>query len=174
MISMHSLYIKNYACINFANLRLAISNSHTISVLVKAEQQIEKVPIWLVGDTERRFFRVLEGIEVSTAFPLVLFLYQTISDKADLFKALEILESYLVRRNICKLTTKNYNKLFVQIINELKKFYAQDEEISPYIEQLKIDGEDKFSIIRDVHDVEIGGKKLITILANDLIKLLYK
>ena len=32
-----------------------ISNSHTISVLVKAEQQIEKAPIWLIGDTDRQF-----------------------------------------------------------------------------------------------------------------------
>ena len=72
---------------------------------------------------------------------------------------------------------KYNNKLgfnLYDFINELKKFYAQDEEISPYIEQLKIDGEDKFSVIKDVPDVEIGGKKLITILANDLIKLLYE
>lgn len=72
---------------------------------------------------------------------------------------------------------KYNNKLgfnLYDFINELKKYYSQDEEISPYIEQLTIDGEDKFSIIKDVPDVEIGGKKLITILANDLIKLLYK
>jgi hypothetical protein len=35
--------------------RAAISNSHTISVLVKADQQIEKVPIWLIGDENRKF-----------------------------------------------------------------------------------------------------------------------
>jgi hypothetical protein len=72
---------------------------------------------------------------------------------------------------------KYNNKLgfnLYDFVNELKKFYSQDESISPYIEQLKIDGESKFSIIKDIPDVEIGGKKLITILANDLIKLLYK
>jgi len=72
---------------------------------------------------------------------------------------------------------KYNNKLgfnLYDFVNELKKYYAQDEEISPYIEQLTIDGEDKFSIIKNVPDVEIGGKKLISILANDLIKLLYK
>ena len=72
---------------------------------------------------------------------------------------------------------KYNNKLgfnLYDFINELKKYYAQDEEISPYIEQLTIDGENKFSVIKNVPDVEIGGKKLITILANDLIKLLYK
>ena len=36
-------------------LRNLTSRSHTISVLVRANQQEEKVPIWLVGDTERRF-----------------------------------------------------------------------------------------------------------------------
>ena len=33
----------------------SLSNNHTISVLFKAEQQQEKVPIWLVGDNEKKF-----------------------------------------------------------------------------------------------------------------------
>jgi len=36
-------------------LRNLTSRSHTISLLVRANQQEEKVPIWLVGDEERRF-----------------------------------------------------------------------------------------------------------------------
>jgi hypothetical protein len=36
-------------------LRNLTSRSHTISVLVRANQQEEKVPIWLIGDEERRF-----------------------------------------------------------------------------------------------------------------------
>jgi hypothetical protein len=36
-------------------LRNVTNRSHTISILVRAHQQEEKVPIWLVGDTERRF-----------------------------------------------------------------------------------------------------------------------
>jgi len=37
------------------DMRFAISSSHTISILVKADQQIEKVPIWLIGDGNRKF-----------------------------------------------------------------------------------------------------------------------
>ena len=37
------------------DLRNVISKSHTVSILVKADQQIEKVPIYLIGDTQRRF-----------------------------------------------------------------------------------------------------------------------
>jgi len=36
-------------------LRNLTSRSHTISVLVRAHQQEEKVPVWLVGDMDRRF-----------------------------------------------------------------------------------------------------------------------
>lgn len=37
------------------DIRNSISKSHTVSILVKADQQIEKVPIYLIGDDERRF-----------------------------------------------------------------------------------------------------------------------
>lgn len=72
---------------------------------------------------------------------------------------------------------KYNNKLgfnLFDFINEMKKYYAQDEELSPYIEALTIEGEDKFSVIKNIPEVVIDGKKLITILANDLINLLYK
>ena len=36
-------------------LRNLTSRSHTVSVLVRAYQQEDKVPIWLVGDDDRRF-----------------------------------------------------------------------------------------------------------------------
>lgn len=72
------------------------------------------------SDLERRFFRVIDGIEVSTAYPLIMYIYQNVSNESERLKCLQYLESYLMRRNICKLTTKNYNKVFVQIMNDLK------------------------------------------------------
>jgi len=59
-------------------------------------------------------------------------------------------------------------------VNELKNHYMKDDLMREQIEQLTIQGEDKFSVIRNIPDVEINGKKLITILTNDLIRLLYK
>jgi gluconate kinase len=57
-------------------------------------------------------------------------------------------------------------------VNELKNHYMKDDLMKEQIEQLIIEGEDKFSVIRNIPDVEINGKKLISILTNDLIKLL--
>ena len=72
---------------------------------------------------------------------------------------------------------KYNNKLGINLtdfVNELKKYYMKDELISEHIKSLTIEGEDKFSVIKNIPDVEINGKKLITILTNDLLKLLYK
>jgi len=38
-----------------SHLRGCLNENHTISILVKAEQQIEKAPIYLIGDNERIF-----------------------------------------------------------------------------------------------------------------------
>ena len=60
-----------------------------------------------------------------------------------------------------------------KFVNEMKNYYAKNEKISGYISELVIDGEDKFSVIRNIPDVEIDGQKLISIIAGDLIKLLH-
>jgi len=65
---------------------------------------------------------------------------------------------------------KGFNlKVFV---DNLKVHYSKDEALKEHIEKLEIVGEDKFSIIKNIPDVEVNGKKLISILAEDLIKLL--
>ena len=68
---------------------------------------------------EERFFHIIENLEITTVFPLILFIYKQVPDKNTRLQLLKILESYLVRRNVCRLTTKNYNHLFIQIINKL-------------------------------------------------------
>lgn len=65
---------------------------------------------------------------------------------------------------------KGFNlKLFV---DNLKVYYSYNEVLKEHIDKLEIDGNDVFSIIRNIPDVEIDGRKLISILAEDLIKLL--
>jgi hypothetical protein len=60
-----------------------------------------------------------------------------------------------------------------EFINHLKEYYKTNSEICKYVSELVIDGNDKFSIIRNIPDIEIDGKKLISIITEDLIKLLY-
>lgn len=62
----------------------------------------------------------------------------------------------------------------LKFIEALKTYYSKDEELIKHFENLKIDGNDKFSTIRNIPNVEVNGKKLINILSEDIIKLLYK
>ena len=68
------------------------------------------------------FSRRLVRWDVTTIYPLVLRLWETkeldIDDKINSF---ETLLSYIVRRAVCDLTKKNYNKFFLTVIEHLDK-----------------------------------------------------
>lgn len=68
---------------------------------------------------EERFFHIIENLEITTVYPLILYIYKQVADTDTRLQLLKIIESYLVRRNVCRLTTKNYNNLFIQIIGKL-------------------------------------------------------
>jgi hypothetical protein len=76
-------------------------------------------------EVEKRFFHVVESLTVTTIYPLVLDAYRTVADAQSRVDILRTLESYLVRRNVCRLTTKNYNLLFIQIIREIRNRNVQ-------------------------------------------------
>ncbi len=66
----------------------------------------------------------------------------------------------------------------VQFVTELKRFYtnkySDNEKVSKLIESIQINGAEEFSSIGNIPNIEFGGKKLIAIITEDLIKLLSK
>jgi hypothetical protein len=65
-----------------------------------------------------------------------------------------------------------------RFVNELKSYYITKYEKSPklikLIENINIEGGEKFSSIKNIPLIEVGGKKMISIITEDLIKLLSK
>lgn len=72
------------------------------------------------GDPIGDFGRFADAFDVSTAMPLVVYLATEANLGEDLPRALDALKSYILRRDLCGLTTKNYNRLFVGIIDRLR------------------------------------------------------
>jgi hypothetical protein len=66
------------------------------------------------------FGRFADAFDVSTAMPLVVYLATEPDVAAEIDRALKALESYILRRDICGLTTKNYNRFFIGIIDRLR------------------------------------------------------
>lgn len=65
-----------------------------------------------------------------------------------------------------------------KFVNELKTYYTKkystDPEFTKSILNIKVDGTINYSIIKNIPLIEVEGKKLITKITEDLIKLLSK
>lgn len=100
---------------------------------------------------KKRFFQIASEFEITTIMPLMLYIMKQVKDEEELKKILAVLESYIARRTICKMTTKNYNNLFLGLLVELKKWdkitsekllekllsYKEDTNVFPTDEQVK-------------------------------------
>lgn len=76
---------------------------------------------------EELFFYRLKQLDTTTVYPLLLEVLKRYGSSADRPARLQILgdvESFFVRRAICELTAKNYNKLVVDLLKEL---HGQDD-----------------------------------------------
>ncbi|MFD0726247.1 DUF262 domain-containing protein [Lysobacter brunescens] len=63
------------------------------------------------------FARLIKALDVATVTPLYLALRERLpEDSAELKQALRDLSSYLVRRAVCGLTTKSYNRFFIRVL----------------------------------------------------------
>ena len=62
----------------------------------------------------------LERFEVSPVYPLILLLLAEDLNDHELNKCATIIESYLVRRSVCGLTNKNYNRTFLLLARALR------------------------------------------------------
>jgi len=73
------------------------------------------------NDILGRFGWFAEAFDVSTVMPLVIYLATDSECAPELEEGLRILESYILRRDICGLTIKSYNRFFVGAIDKLKQ-----------------------------------------------------
>jgi hypothetical protein len=84
----------------------------------------------------RKYLERLNRIEVTTAYPLLLNLYNKMDEhiisEPDFIIMLQTIENYLIRRFVCGYTTNHLNKVFPVAISQLDKKYQDN-----YVEGLK-------------------------------------
>lgn len=68
-----------------------------------------------------RFSAFLEIFDLSTVYPLVLGIMGAEPGNDEIAGMLEDLESYIFRRAVCDLGTKNYNRFFLAVLGKLSK-----------------------------------------------------
>lgn len=86
------------------------------------------------------FGRFADAFDMSTAMPLVVFLATDPTVGQSLEHGLDALKSYVLRRDMCGLTTKGYNRFFVGIIDRLRRVETDRvEAMIEYLEERLID-----------------------------------
>jgi hypothetical protein len=65
-----------------------------------------------------------------------------------------------------------------KFVNELKSYYlkkySDNSNVVSLVENIVVDGNDKYSMVKNIPPVEVDGRKMISIITEDLIKLLSK
>jgi len=90
---------------------------------------------------EGQFFYRLEQLDTTTVYPVLLAALHGLNRRKDRNELLGImghLESFLVRRAVCGLTTKNYNRLFLDLLQHLKRTSFAAAQVETFL--LKLEG----------------------------------
>jgi hypothetical protein len=91
------------------------------------------------GDPIAPLATFLKVFDVGTAYPLLLFLLDAELSDSDWVEASSILESYLLRRAVCNLTTKALNRVFLVLTRALARDGATPTNIRTHLVGLKGD-----------------------------------
>lgn len=66
------------------------------------------------------------------------------------------------------------NKFVTELKGYYIKKYSNDPKVCQMIESINVDGNDKYSMVKNIPLVTVDGRKMISIITEDLIKLLSK
>lgn len=77
----------------------------------------------------------LDAFDIRTAYPLLLTLLDVKIDESQWSAIAVTLESYLLRRAVCGLTTKNYNRVFLQLTRGLRRDGVIPENLGTLLAQ---------------------------------------
>lgn len=99
---------------NFESIEEELSEIFAVSI--NAKRLISQKQDDCLG----RFGQLASIFDTTTMFPLVLYLAKMAKSNEILAECLTHLESYIVRRDICRLTTKNYNNVFIDVLKNLE------------------------------------------------------
>jgi len=89
----------------------------------------------------QRLNLIIFGLDTATIIPYVLYVSKKVQKESDRLEIFKYLETYLMRRIICRATTKNYNQLFrsalinneIDTLSKLKEFVENKSEKINYM-----------------------------------------
>jgi hypothetical protein len=92
-----------------------------LATLSRQRTQFRRLLDPKIDDQLYQLASALVSFDTSTAYPLLLFLLDAKLSEPDLSNISRSLESYIVRRSVCNLTSKAYNRVFLAVMRQLRE-----------------------------------------------------
>ena len=123
------------------------------------EQDIDK------NNFIQRLNIIIFGLDTATIIPYILYVSKKVQNESDKYKIFRYLEAYLMRRIICRETTKNYNQLFRSslINNEIDSLLKLKELIENKSEKINFMPTDE-DVQKGFNQALLSNKQTKTIL----------
>jgi hypothetical protein len=109
-----------------------LTGSQVIADLARSGRNYLEMQAYPRETLEGQFFYRQNLMDTTTTIPLLLYLFgldSGVLPRARRQTALRAIESYLVRRMLCRFTTKGYNRIFLDLLGEVKKQPAEADEV---------------------------------------------
>src|SRR3989338_4665408 len=108
-----------------------------LSVLAKQGKDFRRIIEPAKDDVLFSLVTFLRSFDISTVYPLLLYLLDGTVGDDDFRRITMVIESYLLRRAVCGYTTKGYNRIFLTMIRFLQENGANLGNINKYLSELE-------------------------------------
>ena len=110
-----------------------------LSVLAKQGKDFRRIIEPVKDDILYSLVTFLRSFDISTVYPLILYLLDASVNAADFKRIAMVIESYLLRRAVCCYTTKSYNQIFLTMIRFLQENGVSLDNVNKYLSGLEGD-----------------------------------
>jgi len=107
-----------------------------VATLARQAEDFRRVIAPSPGDILYPLMSFLDRFDVRTVYPLLLYLFDVVLSDTAWARVATTLESYLLRRAVCGLTTKNYNRVFLTLTRTLRANGVSPSEVEGYLRGL--------------------------------------
>ncbi|HET9183758.1 MAG TPA: DUF262 domain-containing HNH endonuclease family protein [Candidatus Angelobacter sp.] len=112
------------------------SIKHELAALARQGDDFRRIIQPTADDLIYPLATFLEDFDVRTAYPLLLHLLDLALPESGFVEISEAIESYLLRRSVCNLGTKNYNRIFLGLLRHVKQHGTTSSEICKFLSNL--------------------------------------
>ena len=106
-----------------------------LACLARQGDDFRRIIAPVKGDPLYGLVMFLDSYDVRTSYPLLLTMLDLGLDETQWAAVSTVLESYLLRRAVCGLTTKNYNRVFLGLTRSLRRDGATPENLAKQLRE---------------------------------------